>query len=457
MAGNTELMGRIFWEIELYSMNGGELADEVADIYPFHLAAAFLDGGNTCCSVVDTLTNYLGMDLFTPHRDQGYRDSLGNTVLDAFMISIVRSHTSVAPDHVNNNFDPPHRFPGEEKDICGRWDVTSPILRNHFQRGYARIPSKWKHALCHTAVQAICHSIIGIYGSPAAPKIDHLSGLFIRRCTNCGLKLELGPLHTLVVVAFYLAQQGMRNETLFGPLAILVCLLSLGADPNLMAAISIKDILGGAEPGLCHHRPMNAAELVGAVPHSIISRWSHECQTGWYCIFHVLRLRESNARKKESTVAQNTFLAELADNSDGETDEDSDSCELEYMIGGTLHDEWLNWPRGTPILSTLWTTIQVELLTYRRIEIDQPWVSDKFSMVALREWLEGTTHAFDTPLLTEKLVKSYSACCGWFLCTDFAVPIAEDVCTEHFMNMDVYSRTTFLNHSEFCSRWADLA
>jgi len=76
-------------------------------------------------------------------------------------------------------------------------------------------------------------------------------------------------------------------------------------------------------------------------------------------------------------------------------------------------------------------------------------------MVALREWLEGRTYAFDTPLLTEKLMESYSGCCGWFLCDEFAAPIAEDVCTEHFMNMEVYSRATFLKDSDWNARWAD--
>jgi hypothetical protein len=261
------------------------------------------------------------------------------------------------------------------------------------------------------------------------------------------LKLELGPLHTLVVVAFYLAHQGMRDETLFGPLAILVCLLSLGANSDLVTAISIKDILGGAEPGECYHRPMSAAELMEAVPYPIISRWSHECQTGWHCILDVLRLRETDASRKESTGAEDTSPVEPT--------EYSDSCHLEDFIGCTIHDDWLLWPRGTPILGTLWATIQVELLTYRRIEIGQPWVSDKFSMVALREWLEGTTYAFDTPLLTGGLLEAYSGCCGWFLCDRFAVPSAEDVCTEHFMNMEVYSRATFLRNPVWNEEWAD--
>ncbi|KAM7217639.1 hypothetical protein V8F06_007023 [Rhypophila decipiens] len=447
MAGNFDLMTRLHMKVSVYQE--GAFKGGLAKLYPFHLAASFLDGGHGCCEVISCLLSIIG-----------YRDNLDDTILDAFMISILRSHTSVAPDHVNKSFDPPYRFPGEEKDICGRWDPASPALRNHFQQGYTRIPSRWKHALCHTAVQAICHGIIGIYGGPVTPKINLPSGLFIRRCTNCGLKLELGPLHVLVVVAFYLAHLGMADETLFGPLAILVCLLSLGANPDLAAVISIKDILGGAPPGECHHRPMNAAELMEAVPSEIISDWSRECQTGWSCISHVLRLRETDHWIKQPTAAEDTSPGEpTGDNSDQQIpDEDNDSeqdsyyCELDDDFG--IHEEWLCWPRGTPMLRTLWATIQVELLTYRRIEIDQPWISDKFSMVALRQWLEGRTFSFDTPFVTENLMRPYSRCCGWFLCGEFGTPTAQDVCTKHFMNMEVYSRATFLRESEWPHLWS---
>ncbi|KAK0620557.1 hypothetical protein B0T14DRAFT_567300 [Immersiella caudata] len=434
MTGNRDLVVGILDE----ACDNHEVVDQIIATYPFHLAAAFLDGGNTCCSMVAALCYAIG----PPSSLRSYRDNLGNTVLDAFMVSILRSHSSVAPDHVNSHFDPPHRFPGEDKDICGRWDATSPVLRNHFRKGYARIPSTWKHALCHTAVQAICHSIIAIYGSPISPEINIISGLFIRHCTNCGLKLELGPLHALVVVAFYLAHQGMQGETLFGPLAILVCLLSLGTEPSLVAAISIKDILDRAEPGQCHHQPMTAAELMEAVPSPIIARWTHECQRGWHCILHALRLREIDGREKEPTVGGGMAQADPSDQNHGETgsytdqkiynsdfeSDGEDFCYLEGSIGLRVHDEYLCLPRGTPILSILWATIQAELLTYRRIEIDQPWISSNFSMVALTAWLEGKAEAFDTPLLTEGLIKPHSECCGWFLTPRFDAPIAEEVC-----------------------------
>jgi len=104
--------------------------------------------------------------------------------------------------------------------------------------------------------------------------------LFVRRCGNCGLELKLGPLHTLVVVAFHLAHRGMPGETLFGALAILVCLLSLGADPSLRTMISVENILGHAEPGRCCHKLIDASDLMEAVPHDFVAQWTTDCRTG---------------------------------------------------------------------------------------------------------------------------------------------------------------------------------
>lgn len=461
MAGNTELLGCLIDE------DVGEAPERIDEIYPFHLAAAFLDGGNKCCAVFTELLHSFG----TRSLLSSTLDNAGHTILDALMISILRSHTNVSPEHVSRSFNPPNRFPGEEKDICGRWDADSPVLRALYQGGYARVPTKWKHGFCHTSVQAVCHSIVGVYGSPVSPKINALSGLFIRRCNNCGQELKLGPLHTLVVVAFYLAHQGMPEETMFGPLAILVCLLSLGADASLSAMMSVEDILGTAHPGTCHHKPMTACDLMEAVPSPIIHTWSADCQTGWFCILQVFRVH----KRDREVELQRTSHVPFPWGSIYDSDSDSDmgleehhntlastgECALENLLYDELnlkiHDEWLKWPRGTPKLSLLWATIQVEFLTYRRIQAGDPWVSDKFSMAALRNWLEGRSLTFCTPLVDEDLVCQHSTCCGWFLqFVEFASPTAEDVCTRHFTNMNIDSRATYLATTGFSGFWMEL-
>lgn len=217
---------------------------------------------------------------------------------------MLRSHTSIHPGTFSYRFQSPNRFPGEEQDICGRWDAESPTVRELFRQGYARIPTRWKHVFCHTAVQVVCHSIVAIFASPASPNINTQSGLFVRRCTACGLELKLGPLHAVVVVAFYLAQSGLPGETLFGALAIMVCLISLGADVFITANISVDDILRSSDSRECRHTLMSPFDLMKAVPGSVIDAWSEGCRVGWACLVKVLILAESERDQRRSNDSQ---------------------------------------------------------------------------------------------------------------------------------------------------------
>ncbi len=430
MAGNVELLGRL--------VDDKPDQEALNAMHPFHLAASFLDGGKSCCGMIALLCDNFGTHYLINHD----RDEFGHTVLDTLMIAILRSHTSVSPEHVSNRFNPPHRFPGEEQDICGRWDPVSPVVGALFRNGYARVPTSWKHPFCHTAAQAICHSLIAILASPAPPPIDAPSGLFARRCNHCGLELKLGPLHALVVVAFYLAHMGRPGETLFGALAVLVCLLSLRADASLTTVMSVEDILGHPESGSCRHEAMDPSSLMQAVPRDIVAQWSTDCQTGWACLLQVLLL----AKRDEESDSEDESRGD-------ESDADSD-CEIESVY--YAHEDWLKLPCGNPKLGLLWATIQVELLTYRRIETGDSWVSGLFSMDALRTWLGGGSSEFLTPLVEKEMIEDHTAC-GWFSdADDFLCPVAEEVCREYFMNMDDYSRGTFLERPDLApsrSEW----
>jgi hypothetical protein len=280
-----------------------------------------------------------------------------------------------------------------------------------------------------------------------------LSGLFVRRCTNCGLELKLGVLHALVVVAFYLAHRGMPGETLFGALALLVCLLRLGADAGLKVVMPVDQILGEVEPVRCCHKLMDASELMKTVPHEIIDKWSEDCRTGWMCILQVLLLRERGR------------------NVDPDSGLGSDSCDLGPCDLGTrdfaedfpahwvegAEYQWLHLPCGNPQLGLLWATIQVELLTYRRIKTSDPWLSSRFSMRALRDWLEKRSPSFCTSLVDGGLIRPHSPC-GWFGSSeDFLIPTAEEVCEKYFMNMDVYDRASFTHRPYLCDEWIDIS
>jgi len=442
MAGNPDAVPQIIGESDLE-------AEDFFNIYPFHLAAAFLDGGNNCCATFSAFVTSICVEPRFNVND------LGHTILDSLMVSILRSHTTLGPEHVSKAFQPPNRYPGEEKDICGRWDADSPLVRSLFRRGNARIPTQWKHPFCHSSVQAVYHSIIAIFTPTVKPDINFPSGLFTQRCGQCGLELKLGPIHTLVVVAFYLAQLGMPGETLFGPLAILVCLLRLGARASLSAMVSVDAILGNAETDTCNHNAIDASDLLQTVPGAVVAAWSPTCQSGWKCIAEILL----TAREEEGngTLGQEVAPEEDKDGSDDEANsEDVDppyySCPFDYAFDAGIHDEWLRMPRGTPKSSLLWATIQTELLTYRKVQPGDPWISDNFPMEALRAWLTGEEELFATPLVEEGLMRRHhdSSCCGWFYLpsSEPFMPVAEQVCTSHFMNMDVYERTTFLPQTD---------
>ncbi|KAJ3543252.1 hypothetical protein NM208_g3667 [Fusarium decemcellulare] len=449
MAGNVDLIG------QLSEDNRGKPPQGIEAIYPFHLAAAFLDGGHICCEIFTTLSGTLGSSFAFYHNT----DNLGHTILDALVVSILRSHTSLHPDAVIYGFNSPNRFPGEEKDICGRWDANTPKVRELFKQGYARIPNKWKHPFCHTAVQAVCHSMITIFASPASPDINTPSGLFVRRCTECGLELKLGPLHALVVTTFYLAELGMPGETLFGALSVLVCLLALGADAFTKANLSVEEILRSSEPGKCLHRLLSPLELMQAVPANVIEAWSDDCRIGWGCFVQTLAYAVTRGHQqpqaRRSMSQQERTGCSMPGWDEFSDDELCDGwCDPE--LGSEMHRDWLKLPCTSPRIGLLWATIQAELLTYRRLREGEPWISENFSMIALKRWLEGDLSDFLTPLVENKMLTQFTRC-GWFgQANDFLCPVAQDVCAEYFMNMDDYTRASYIQPADLCAHFGEV-
>ncbi|KAI1122511.1 hypothetical protein F5Y10DRAFT_287089 [Nemania abortiva] len=451
IAGNHELLR------DLFDMS--HIPEGIDSIYPFHLAASFLDGAHACCKVFEVLCSTLGAAYAFHHNI----DSLGHTILDALVVSILRSHTRISPDLVSYGFRASNRFPGEEMDICGRWGPDTPTVRDMLGQGSPRVPHAWKHPFCHTAVQAICHCIITIYGPACAPDINKTSGLFIRRCTVCGLELKLGPLHTLVVATFFLAQSGMPEETLFGAVAVLVCLLSLGADAAHTMNISTEEILGAPETLECRHTPISPLTLMRGVPKHVVDNWTEDCRLGWNCFLGVLaRVQEHGHSQPDADSDGDTESQSgesLSDSSMPDSnDDDEDYCRLDDLLFGinSVHSSWLKLKCQTADMGLLWATIQTEMLTYRRVNEGDPWVSKNFSIRALEDWLSGSSANFLTPLVTDNMMTEHSKC-GWFPGSEcFVCPAAQDVSARYFMNMDIYTRSTFLESPDLLHLWAEV-
>ncbi|KAK1624826.1 hypothetical protein BDP81DRAFT_499980 [Colletotrichum phormii] len=441
MTGNLDLLGKLQHEA------GSKPDLDFAEIHPYHLAASFVDGGNVCCLVLCYLTKALSYSYPIALKNL---DSNGHTVLDALMISVLRSHTDCLPVDVSTSFIHCTRFPGEEKDICGHWDADSPAIRHLHSSGQPRVPAQWKHAFCHSSVQAICHNIMAIFLSSSAPDINAFSGLFRRRCTSCGLEMQLGPLHTLVAVAFHLAENGKNGETLFGALACLVCLLALGADPAQVADLSVLDVFSSPDEGSCGHRPMTAMELAEEVPQEIIDDWTPSCQVGWRCLVLILRHATPSPQGDSpfGKFSNRVSVCQLPGHDETWESENPNSHEdpvsYVYCAFHRSHGDYLNMAPINQNLGTLWAAIQTELHSYRKVTDLDPNISDHFQLSSLLKWLEEETDDFETPLLTEDMMQRHTPC-GWFLGKQslFGV-MAPDMCSRYFMNMDIWSRASFV-------------
>ncbi|KAI1501243.1 hypothetical protein F5X99DRAFT_428544 [Biscogniauxia marginata] len=435
MARNETLLDELISDIPL-----GRL--DLTKLFPFHLAASYLDGARACCTILALLVpSIAGRNLIK----NLYINDLGHTVLDSLMMTILKGHTSCTPSMVDERLKI-QRFVGEEVDLCGRWDADSPCFRALSAQGSPTIPFSWKHMFCHTSAQAICHSITSIFCRSFSPDINTPSGLFIRSCSNCNEKLVPGPLHTLLLTAFYLAQKGCEGENLFGALACLVCLLVNGADPAQQAEMSVSELLGSDDGHECKHSLLSPVELAEKVPKEIWAAWTDETKLGWDVLLAVLRLAQrergtspDNARdlRNEAGYPQEGFGAMEVDESEGE-----DESEEEDELCG--HGESENFYGGSRDLGTLWAAIQTELLTYRRLEDGDPWLSDKFSMRVVRDGAEQGIGFSALPLVEREMMMPFCKCGRFRESRHPDIPMTEEACAFYFSNLEDWKRSNYL-------------
>ena len=420
-------------------------------LYPFHLAATFLDGSKQCCEILDTIQEIYPLSL-----RKLYVNDLGHTVLDSLMMNILKAHTSCSPAIVDAVFKKDKRFEGEDVDICGRWDADSDCFRTLLANGTPGIPFEWKHMFCHTSIQAICHGIGTIFGPNWGPDINMESGLFLKRCSHCGTKLQLLPLHTLILIGLHLAESGCKDETLFGILACLLCLLSNGAYPLLKANISMRALLNSEETEDCTHELLGPVELANKIENDLIWKWSPELATGWRVICRflslsqgqwdpLLRQRHDKHGRTDSDDLENDWI-ELSEDEmsvDGDANDTSslpakcfyDDCEFHRNFFGTSR-----------ILASLWAAVQTELLTYRRISEGDPWLSTNFDLTRLEGSLDRERPP-DIALIQKGMMKPFCDC-GEFLNATPACACVDEASCYYFSNMDDWNRSSFISTPE---------
>lgn len=449
MARNVDALHRL---LDDYDLDW----EALRSISPFHLAAKFLDGSKACCGVMWALVSTLEDELSI---GVNYTDEMGMTVLDMLFITILRSHSSVSPLILGTTFSASGlQFEGGDVDICGRWDADSPCVRQLHAAGETTIPKEWKHMFCHTSAQAVCHCLTTIFMDLWAPNINTASGLFHRRCQSCGLELKVGPLHSFVLICVHLASAGRPGETLFGMLACLVCLLTIRADPSSSAQISLPAIFGTGETGDCQHQPLNAAELAFAVPKSIVDAWTPEVKLGWEAIKELLdhcvrpwQTRTFNVTDDPVKLASDLQCVVHNQDEDSEgrfgSESDDESCPS-YIHVVESEDKRQYVECGDERLGTIWAAIQVELLTYRRLEVGDSWLSPMFDMHDVVEGLRAREALILMRSLEHRgkdTIQPFSSC-GLFLGADHpGCARREEACAMYFANLDDWKRTTFIH------------
>ena len=442
MARNVELVGDL--------LNGYKYGyHQVKGLFPFHLAVSYIDGSKTCCTLLECLQGHFPLRGF-------YVNDLGHTVLDNLMLAILKAHTSCKPNVVDTIFARDKRFEGEDVDICGRWDPDSECIRELLANGNSQVPYEWKHSFCHTSVQAICHCIGTLHGHLYALYIDTASGLFIRHCSHCGLKMQLRPIQTLLIISFHLSQSGCKGETLFGVLACLLCLLHNGANPLLKANIDPSILFTGEENLECSHCELDPVELIEKLPAGLASKWPKEVQTGWQVLHSILKHSQAEwlgkpllSQPASNFLQQNDDFSAFVDFGEDEMDID-ESSDQHFPVPVTCSccnddDDPRNFFGTSTVLATLWAAVQTELLTYRRLKEGDPWLSQNFDMKSLKEGLDRGMVTI--PLVSQNMMKEFCEC-GHFFKAIPACPVVEEACAFYFANLEDWGRSTFLESPE---------
>lgn len=406
---------------------------KLSNLYPFHLATSYLDGSRSCCVVLDTLFDHSPAEW----RRVSLVNDLGHTLLDNLMITILRNHTSISPGTIDGALRTDRRFPGQEVDICGRWDADSQCYRELLLGGKSTVPFEWKHKFCHTSAQTVYHCIFIVTKWNSVANLNAPSGLFLKHCTHCGVKLQLLPLHALVLTCFYLGTAGCQNEDLFGMICCLLSLIAAKVSPFETAILSLPMLLGLDEGDTCSPKRLSPADLAECLPKSATDRWPDITKTGWKIFSHILQVAGETAEEGESY-------------SESESEDGIDNFGMPEGSRFPLscsHHEWgfsVREFRRDPTLGHLWAAAQTELLSYRRIHEDDAWTSEYFQLdCVLQSLKEGTE--LSIPLVEDSMMKQYCAC-GFFKgYLPFIPPGRKEACSFCFSNLNVPGRTTYVN------------
>lgn len=445
----------------------------IEDVHPLHLAATYLDGSKSCCQIMHYLLDrWLGDDWQLSQRNPA-----GYTLLDSLLLTILRNHSSAPVGLADEALRDYPAFVGEEVNSCGMWDAESEVFRTHMKCGNRAVPKSWKHKFCHTSVLSVCHCIEAIN---AAGWILPSSGLFLRCCLPCGMRLQLSPLHSIVFTAFLLVHYGCAGEDLFGMICCLLqyvigcCRRRTEFAPQ---PISIELLLDPSEQLGCTHRLLRPAELANQLSVRA-QKLGVKSPMGWFAFVAVLHTMEAQYLWAEQgiipvghTQDHQAILRIIKHKRRKRNMEKPPNdrtlrsifrhCIFRSECNSLFfepcqHPDWYDPHRcfgRSRLLGHLWAACQAELLTYRRHSDSDPWLSSRFSIEQIFRLL-CTGDPNSLSYVNQRLLRRYCICGmydGWQTC-----PVREQVCSYNFSNLDVTERAEYLDaEKKECSEEAD--
>jgi hypothetical protein len=278
------------------------------------------------------------------------------------------------------------------------------------------------------------------------PRHQHPSGLFVKRCMKCGLKLQLAPLHTLVLTALTLARHGAAGEDLFGILACALCLLSNGADASGTVQVSLNAFWHVEQVDQCSHEELSALALAERLGTLFQDTWNKEIQTGWKILCLILHSsqKEWTLAKRRCDRISGEGAMEIESDSEGELEDRSVDGSKDRVFGDSCCENGVGacYFGRNKHLGVIHAAIQVELVTYRRLAEGDLWTSTNFNMGELQRTLQcGERPGIG---LVEKNLMEPFCRCGTFYSDNLRCVRADQACASHFMNMDIWPRANFI-------------
>jgi hypothetical protein len=116
------------------------------------------------------------------------------------------------------------------------------------------------------------------------------------------------------------------------------------------------------------------------------------------------------------------------------------SCGCYYSF--TLGYEHDNFFGKDQILGELWAAVRTELLTYRRVSVNDTWNSKNCDMHSIHQSLEANDK-LNIGLVEHGLMKDHCGC-GFFSRDYYDFVTMEDVSARYFANLEDYRRITII-------------